>query len=218
MIAAKTNLVSFTFREKRIAVFERSMPLLDIYKLSEETSRNSGKELAPIGPALADLLLHSGVRADILRNSPFATSGLIAYGKANSELGSEIVYEDHSGIRMVMPSGRYKGERSIALFFPSMRACNLEQCGREIFISIDDDKFVPIPFFPDASGWHGTFKDTKIPHGEALPEGEGRYLSRAISAYVGPIARGYSFDGHGKDHICADFAPWYHLGAVFEVK
>ncbi len=218
MIGAKAKLISFTFREQTIAVFERSLPMLELLRFSDEASRNSGKECRPISPELADLLLHSGVRNDLLRISPFATGALIAYEKAGAPFGNDIVFEDHSGMRTVMGSGRYKGERSLALFVPSVRAGDFECEGKEMFLTADQSRVVPVPAFPEVSGWHETFRDTAVPHGEPLSEGNGRYLSRTINPYVGLLARGYSHDGHGKAHVCADFAPWYHLGAVFEVK
>ncbi len=220
MIGAKEKLVSFTFRERTVAVFERSHPMLELLAFADTASRNSGKECRPLDGELADLLLHSGVRSELLRASPFATRGLIAYEKAGAPLGPDILCEDHSGVRLVFPTGRYRGERSIALFVPSVRRSDLEsdRSGREIFATLDESRIVPIPAFPDSSGWHATYGGTGIPHGEAVPESIGRFLSRTINAYVGLVARGYSHDGHGKDIVCADFAPWYHLGAVFEVK
>jgi hypothetical protein len=218
MIGAKAKLVSFTFREKTIAVFERSAPLVELYRFSEEASRNSGRECTLIGPELADKLIHSPVRGELVRSSPFATSGMIAYEKGDAPLSHDIVYEDHSGMRVIMQSGQYKGEPSIALFIPCMGPRDFECSGKDIFISVPEERIIPIPAFPETSGWHCAFKETSIPHGEPLEAGTGGYLSRSVNAYVGPVARGYSFDGHGKDYVCVDFAPWYYLGAVFEVK
>lgn len=218
MIGAKTKLVSFTFRDRTIAVFEKSMPMIELLRFSDEVSRNSGKECRPLSPELADRLLHSGIRSELLRSSPFGTGGLIAYEKAGSPLGRDVIFEDHSGIRMVMGSGIYRGERSVALFVPSVRSGDFERDGKDVFLSIDQSRIVPVPAFPDASGWHNTYRDTTVPSGEPAAEGHGRFLSRTVNAYVGLIARGYSFEGHGKGHVCADFAPWYHLGAVFDVS
>src|SRR5512143_1636477 len=220
MIGAKAKLVSFTFRDRTIAVFERSLPMLELLAFSEEASRNSGKDCRPVSPELADRLVHSGIRSELLRASPFATSGLIAYEKAGAPLGPDILYEDHSGMRILLPTGPYKGERSLALYIPSVRLSDFERYlgGKEAFVSVEHSRIVPVPAFPGSSGWHGTSGEAAIPRGEPSSEGEGRFLSRTVNAYVGLIARGYSHDGHGKSHFCADFAPWDHLGAVFEVK
>ncbi len=220
MIGAKAKLVSFTFRDRTVAVFERSLPMLELLAFSDTASGNSGKECRPVGNVLADSILHSGIRGELLRASPFATSGLIAYERAGAPLGADIISEDHSGVRIIFPTGRFRGERSIALFVLSASRSDLEadRSGREIFVSLDQSRVIPVPAFPDSSGWHGTIGETGIPHGEPVPDGEGRFLSRTVNPYVGLVARGYSHDGHGKAHVCADFAPWYHLGAVFEVK
>ncbi|MFN7991863.1 MAG: hypothetical protein U0R44_06950 [Candidatus Micrarchaeia archaeon] len=216
MIGAKTNLVSFTFREKTIAIFPKSLPLLELYRFADQVSRDSGRTLGPIGPELADMLVTSAVRTDILRSSPFATSGLIAYPPGGESIGQQVIYSDHTGVRMIFPSGAYRGEKSIALFVPRTTLSDLREDGRDIFVDVAHERIVPILRFPDESGWYSAGQDFAIPNGEPVEANKGRFLSRTKTPYVGPIARGYSFDGHGSAYVCVDFAPWYRLGAVFE--
>jgi hypothetical protein len=121
----------------------------------------------------------------------------IAYEKPGTKLGEEIVFSLEGEPRVVMKTGRYEGEKVVALVTLGLRTKDFKKDGNSVVLDVFEDRLVPVPNFPATSGWYMPHNRTGVPHGSEVEESpDARYLHKwGISSYVGPLFREVDADG-----------------------
>lgn len=140
----------------------------------------------------------------------------LAYEKAGTRLGNQIVFAEKGEPRVIISTGKYKGEKGIALVVPELTAEDIQKDGKDIVIAVPDTRLVVVPDFPSEKGWYMPHEETGIPSGEKVEYSEkARHLWRRDSSYVGlPVRGDYIYYWRGVD---AYYGPSYRIGVAVEV-
>ena len=141
----------------------------------------------------------------------------LAYEKAGTKLGNQIVFAEEGEPRVILSTGKYKGEKGIAFVVPELTADDIQKDGKDIVIAVPDTRLVVVSDFPSEDGWYMPHEGTGIPSGEKVGYfEEARYLWRRDSSYVGlPVRSGYGDDD--RRDVGAGFRPSYCLRVAVEV-
>ncbi|MFN7991873.1 MAG: hypothetical protein U0R44_07000 [Candidatus Micrarchaeia archaeon] len=122
------------------------------------------------------------------------TETILAYPKPRKPVGDSIEWTDiRTGLRYVLDSQDFKGQKNIALAFDGFKAC---QDGKTIAL-IPASGVVAIERFPQESGFYSSDPLTGIPVDDGSDHRPGypgtKHLSRDNNdQWVGPIVRSYS--------------------------
>ncbi len=120
----------------------------------------------------------------------------IAYENPGTRMGAEIVHPAPGEPKVTMATGKYEGEKDIALVALGLNSKDIKKEGNSIFLDITDDRLIPVPDFPAKSGWFIPHKPTGVPHGVDVGEKpDSRYLNLWGNSYVGLIKRRVDADG-----------------------
>ncbi len=232
----------------RIAVSDKPMDLavlmktgvtgFNAYPLIEAHNARNSDQLRIISHQSADLALNFvGVSAVL---PSFLVNMAIAYEKPDTRLGREIVFSLENEPRVVLATGKYFGEKDVALVVQGLSSADfayivnrkerslkeiLDQDGIDALMAIDirrlteirlligDDRLALVSNFPKSNGWYLPHKDTKVPAiGATEPSLEMRYLDR-LSSYAGFVVRN---DGYAPYHTFARYRCSYEFGVVAE--
>ncbi len=122
---------------------------------------------------------------EIWRRLPcFPIDVAIAYEKLGVQLGNEIVFSAEGEPRVVLATGRYKGERGISLVALGIHSADFKKDGDAITLDISEDRLVPVPISQDPDNINRP--QTHDPRGRAEEAEIIRFLHRMnSSAYVG---------------------------------
>jgi len=144
----------------------------------------------------------------------------LAYEKSGTKLGNQIVFAEEGEPRVIISTGKYKGEKGIALVVPELTADDIQKDGKDIVIAVSDTRLVVVPDFPSEDGWYIPHAETGLPNGKKVDySDEARYLYMRDSSYVGLPVRGdvNFYDGYGRQGVYAGCGPSYGLGVAVEV-
>lgn len=196
------------------------MDLFDVHPLIESLNQEHGTNLKVISHRVADIALNFGKSYKCL--PAFAVDASIAYEKPGKKLGKEIVFFASDGSKVVLATGKYKGERDVALVALGVTSADFKRGGNSLVLDIPDSRLIVVPNFPGSDGWYMPHLETGIPYGENVHiSSKARYLWRLNdSSYVGLSVRGY-YDSyiptnkHGVLLRCN--MPSVRLGVVAEV-
>lgn len=190
--------ISYRGKQTRVGVLRQSsdgVPMFGVHPLVDEINCASRTNIRVITLPVADYVLNdaTGIWKILVPCSPFPVDAIIGYEKGSRPLGEEIVFECDDR-RVVMPTGKYKGQKGIALVVPSPDSAYFRENGAEMRIDVPEWRLVAVPAFPEESGgWHEQHPETLIPHDKAVqPSDKARRIYRLPDAYVGFVMLGYN--------------------------
>lgn len=147
--------------------------------------------------------------------SPFPSGDILAYGEPDAELGKWIVFKAGPISRVILPAGKYKAEKGVALVVPEVHIDEVKRDGRDTIIDVPDSRLVLVPDFPRADGWYLPHRETGIPHGRMVGYSAGaRHLWRLPSPYVYFPVRTMDFY---RQYLHAYFHPCTPLTVLVEI-
>ncbi len=221
--------VNVAGQEKNIVVLRDigSTSLFDAHPLVEGFNREHGTNLTVISHKVADVAQTVGETWRSLPN-PYAVDASIAYEKPGTKLGKEIVFaaEEEPGAerepRVVLATGKFQGEKDIALVVQGLSSADFKKDGNSITLDIPENRLIVVPNFPGPDGWYMPH-ETGVPTGEKVFRGLGnrydlvRYLYRLNdSSYVGLPVRFMDYVDFGQ-YIGTTCRSSFCLGVVAEV-
>lgn len=99
----------------------------------------------------------------------FPVDCAIAYEEPGRKLRKYIKSPDHIYPKVVFATGKYKGERNIALVAHGLTSSDFKLEGETLRLDISDDRLLPVTQFPEEKeGWYIPDLETGIPHGKRI--------------------------------------------------
>lgn len=192
-----------------------STRMFNVHPLVEAFNKEHGTNLKVVAHDVADTALNVGETWRDISGFAFVVDASIAYEKPGTKLGKEIVFSAEGEPKVVLATGKYKGERDVALVALGVTEADFKKDGNSVTLDIPESRLVVVPDFPGPDGWYIPHAETGVPHGEQVEaSAEARYLYRLNdSSYVGLLARGVG-GGQGVD---AFYGPSNEFGVVTEV-
>ena len=226
---------SYNGKETMVCVLRRykdpeKLTVIEAHKLIATINAElaeCGVRFRLIRPGVADFLLNKTPNwEEVEEGFPAPTDAGIGYERPGDRLGTEIVYAEKNQPKLILPTGKYKGEKDIALVVPNLTIGDFDIRSREIIMNVLDSRIVPVYHFPPKDGWHMPHAETTVPHGKEIggyvyPK-DARCLSRKeYSSYVGKLTRYISAaGGHGnyRQAVSARSMPSARGGVVAEFE
>lgn len=172
--------------------------LFEVHPLVDRFNEEHGTAVKVISPRVADHALTTERRTwmRLLSGSPFLVDASIAYGRAGVKLGTEIVFAAMDQPRVVMPTGRYHGEKNIALACLGLSGNDFVIDGRTIILHVSDDRLIPVANFPRKRGWYPVADSTFVPSGVEVQYNPSARFTMVLtdSSYVGLMGRDMAVD------------------------
>ena len=204
-IAAQVHgkeLVGLQFRDqtRNIVILSGrdSTSAFDAHQTVESFNTRHGTNLRIVPHNVADFALSVGDTWRSLASCfGFTVDATIAHEKPGTKLGEKIVFSLEGEPKVVMATGKYKGEKDVALVTLGLSANDFKKEDNSIVLDISDDRLIVVPNFPAESGWYMPHNRTGVPHGREVEESlDARYLNKNYrSSYVGPLVRSVDADG-----------------------
>ncbi|MDO8554646.1 MAG: hypothetical protein Q7S22_07600 [Candidatus Micrarchaeota archaeon] len=191
-------------------------PLVDAFNAGHRTN------LTVVSHRVADIAL---TVLETWKKLPtgFPVDALIAYEQPGNKLGREIVFSSEGEPRVILATGKFKGEKDVALVALGVRSADFKKDGSSIVLDIPDNQLIVVPYFPDSDGWYMPHAETGVPKGrDAGQDFDARFLYRLDnSSYVGFLVRdseyGYRRQGVKGGVVIALHGASVELGVVAEV-
>ncbi len=196
------------------------IPLLEAPGAVKAVNAEYGTNLRLISHrALNHLLTKTDNRREIREVFPCPAGEGLTYEKPGTKLGDQIVFAEEGEPRVILSTGKYKGEKGIALVVPELTADDIQKDGKDIVIAVPDTRLVIVQNFPSEDGWYMPHEETGIPNGTLVGYSEeARFLRRRNSSYVGlPVRGDYNYDDDGRQYVVADYGPSNSRGVAVEV-
>lgn len=212
--------VSFRCGDERINLavlsrFDASMadaelPLSQIHSRIRDFNAEHGSGVRLIRPLVADFLFARLESTALPIEFRFPTDAAIAYEAPGTALGKKIAYTTGSvkyesvlvdgqyrivdrrteGPRIILPTGKYEGEKGIALVAPGLSSDDFKTMENDIVIDVPDSRLIAVPAFPEKNACYRPHSGTSVPSGAETNCGAGTlFLFRKKGACVCPIAR-----------------------------
>lgn len=193
-----------------------STKLFNAHPLVEAFNRENGTNLRVISHKVADVAQTVGDTWESLPIHPVDAS--IAYEKPGTRLGREVVFIADGEPPVVLATGKYKGEKDVALVALGVTSADFVRDGNSITLAIPDSRLIVVPRFPASEGWYMPHATTGVPHGKQIANSfDARYLYRLNgSSYVGLLVR-YHGCGYSRWGVFADYRASECVGVVAEV-
>lgn len=178
---------------------EGSTNLFDAHPLVEAFNIEHRTDLKIISHEVSDVALNVGNPWSL--PNTLVVDASIAYEKPGKRLGEEIVFAAQDEPKVVLATGKYQGEKDVALVALGITSADFKKDVDSITLDISDNRLITVPNFPGPDGWYMPHKQTGVPHGEQVASSpDARYLWRFNdSSYVGLLVRvrslGYSSGG-----------------------
>lgn len=202
-------------QEKNLVVLRDncSTSLFGAHPLVEVFNRGNGTNLTVISHEVAHVAQTVG---QTWINLPAcAVDASIAYEKPGKKLESEIVFSADGEPRVVLATGKYKGEGDVALVALGLTSADFKMDGTSIILNIPENRLIVVPKFPDIYGWYIPHAETGVPTGsEVAQTPDARHLYRLNSSYVGLLVRHFVYWRQGVYAYCNVSS---RLGMVAEV-
>ncbi len=194
-----------------------STSLFDTHPLVEGFNREHGTNLTVISHKVADVAQSVGETWRSLPN-PYAVDASIAYEKPGTKLGKEVVFSADGNPRVVLATGKFQGEKDVALVVQGLSSADFKKDGNSITLDIPESRLILVPDFPSSDTWYMPHAETGVPHGKKVARSsDARYLYRLEkSSYVGLLVRLDVYANWGQG-VYAYYRSSYSLGAVAEV-
>lgn len=192
--------VNFRNQPRNLVVLRgrNSTGIFDTHAAVESFNSVHGTALRVVPPDVADFALNAGETwRSLAQCFSFSVDASIAYEKPGARFGEEVVCSLAGEPRVVLATGKYEGEKDVALAAFGLSAKDFRKEGNRVVLDISDDRLIPIPDFPSRSGWYKPHALTGVPHGKEVEEGpDARYLQRwGDSPYAGLLVREVDAEG-----------------------
>ena len=219
------ELVRLQFRDqtRNLVVLsgEDSTSFFDAHQTVEAFNTRHRTNLRVVSHNVADFALNVGdTWRSLAWSSDFIVDATIAYEKPGTKLGEEIVFSLEAEPKVVMATGKYKGEKDVALVTLGLSANDFKKEDNSVVLDISDDRLIVVPNFPADSGMYMPHNRTGVPHGREVEESlDARYLScRYRSSYVGSLVRKVCVCGCNlRQYVVAESKPSCKYAVVAEV-
>jgi hypothetical protein len=165
-----------------------STKLFGAHPLVEDFNREHGTGLTVVSLNVAYAAISIGIEGtpiDALCGFPVDAS--IAYEKHGKRLGKEIVFPVENNGKVILATGKYKGEKNVALVALGLSPADFKKDGHSVVLDIHETRLIIVPTFPGKDGFYMPHKQTGVPHGRKAESNPGsKYLVRLYdSSYVG---------------------------------
>ncbi|MBU0532746.1 hypothetical protein KKB44_04595 [Candidatus Micrarchaeota archaeon] len=224
----KLQLTKFYFADRPVFIGalrrfadKNCVPLLETPLLLKRFNEEHGTNLTLLDPHIADFLINRTLKwVDVREAFPSPIGMAIGYEKPGKKLGAEIVHTSEEMPRAILPTGRYKCEKGIALVVTNLTADDIKKDGKDVRIDVPDDRLIVVPSFPSVSGYYVPHHVTTIPHAEKAESiCGGRYLGRLNSSYVGmPVYDYYLLNGGAVKCLSAVYPPFNSTGLLVQIQ
>ncbi len=198
--------VNVAGQKKNIVVLRgnSSIKLFEAHPLVEGFNAEHGTNLKVVSYNVADVAQTVG---ETWRSLPaYAVDASIAYEKPGKKLGNEIVFAARNEPRVVLATGKYKGEKDVALVAQGLSSADFKKDRNSIILDIPENRLIVVPNFPDVDDWYMPHAETGVPTGGKVAQNsDARYLyGLNDSSYVGLLARDDDLNdwGQGVDVDC----------------
>ena len=189
--------VNVAGQKKNIVVLRgnSSIELFEAHPLVEGFNAEHGTNLKVVSYNVADVAETVGETWRSL--SAYAVDASIAYEKLGTKLGKEIVFAAEGEPRIILETGKYKGEKDVALVAQGLSSADFKREGNSIFLDIKDDRLVVVKDFPSLDGWYMPHPETGVPTGGKVDHQSpaARYLWTLNASYVSLLVRGAVYVG-----------------------
>lgn len=200
--------VQFQGQSKNIIILDRHTKPFDVHPLVENLNTRHETGLKLLDSNAANFMF-------LLNLDPFVVNASIAYERPGTRLGKEIVSTAQGEPRVVLATGKYEGEKDVALVSLGLRSADFKKDGTSVVLDIPESRLTPVQDFAPKEGWYLPHTETGIPHGKEVG-----YSSDAVcifklihTAYVGLLATGVT----GGRYLFAWYKPSYKSAVVAEV-
>jgi len=194
-----------------------SVRLFEAHPLVEAFNKEHGTNLTIVSHKVANVALTVG---ETWRSLPtFPVDAFIAYEKPGTRLGKKIVFSPDGQPKVVLATGKYKGEKDVALVALGISSADFKKDGNSITSDIPESRLILVPNFPGPNRWYMLHAETGVPHGVDVAGGPGTGCLYRLnnSSYAGFLVRsGDNFNGMSRV-INACYGASYRLGMVAEV-
>jgi hypothetical protein len=192
-----------------------STKLFDAHPLVEGFNAEHSTKLTVVSHKVADVILTVGGTWRRLR--AFAVDASIAYETPGTKLGKEIVFSAKNEPRVVLATGKFKGEKNVALVSLGLASTEFKKDGNSITLDIPENRLILVPNFPGPNGFYLPHAETGVPHDEQVDQSsDARCLYRNDSSYVGLLVRYVYFHSY-RQNVLASRRASCRLGVVAEV-
>lgn len=191
-----------------------STRLFEAHPLVEGFNREHGTNLTVISHEVAEV---AQTVEETWRVLPaYAVDASIAYEMPGTKLGKEIVFSADGEPRIVLATGKYKGEKNVALVALGLTSVDFKRDEDSIVLDIPESRLIVVPNFPVSGDWYMPHAETGVPHGNKVAQSsDARHLYRLdYSSYVGLLVR---YGGSRWRDVGASFRASYCRGVVAEV-
>lgn len=191
---------------------EGTTNIFEAHSIVDKFNSEYGTNLNIISNKIADIAL-----SGLWRTLPgFPVDTAIAYEKPGTRFGKEVVFSTKNQSKVVMATGKYEGEKDIALVALGLNSAYFKKKRNSILLEIPETQIIPVSNFPAANGWYCFHPETGVPCGQKAEARDIRYLWRENNSYVGLIARGINYYDWC-DIVWTNCLPSTKLGVVAEV-
>ncbi len=219
-------LGSFSHGKKKVALGvmetfdkQRRMPIIDTYRAVKSYNDTNDPKVRVVRPQVADSVLSDQGRDNWLRFLTcfrFPVDCALAYEMPGRGFGEFIVANDEKrSRRLLLPTGRYRGERNMALQIRDLRCSDFSDAdAKEVCLNVPDSRLVPITDLPISNGWYRLDRRRVVPSAEEAGLSDGRTFTRKKDANVAPIIRDAC---HSRFGIHADGSFFNEVWTVVEI-
>ncbi|MEW6749253.1 MAG: hypothetical protein AB1295_06110 [Candidatus Micrarchaeota archaeon] len=192
-----------------------STRLFEAHPLVDGFNAENGTKLKVVSHQVADVACTVG---EMWVSLPaFAVDASIAYEAPGNRLGKEIVFSVEGEPKVVLATGKYKGERDVALVALGLSSTDFKKDGKSIVLDISEDRLILVPNFPGPDGWYVPHEQTGVPQSNEVESVSARYLYRLNGfSYVGLLVRGGKYF-YCRQDVDANYRASVGLGVVAEV-
>lgn len=195
---------------------EASTRLFRAHPLVETFNARHGTGLSVISHEVADIALTLG---ETWRSLPaFAADAAIAYEKPGVKLRGEIDFPARGRPRILLATGKYRGEKDIALVALGLSPADFKKDGTSSVLDIPENRLVAVPDFPASRGWFMPHAGTGVPHGEEVGiRPDARYLYRINDSSCVSLLVRHVYDFESRRVVDTLYGPSDGFGVVVEV-
>lgn len=198
--------------------------LFEAHPLVDRFNEEHRTQLRVVPHSVSDIIVNFASWRSRIDLPAFATDTMIAYEKPGTPLGKEIVFSVDGELKVVFATGKFEGEKDIALVALRVFSRDFKKDGNSLVLDVGEPRLIAVPNFPSSSGTYALHPKTGIPYGANISPSSfswqdhvytTRYFQRSPGSYVGLLTRCSAPFGQGA--IAAGILSSDKLGVVVEV-
>jgi len=219
----KTTRFEMNGKQKIVGVLRKAgtTPILDFGPSDViRFNKQYGTDVKIIGAKTADhLLVKTDKWKDVTDAFPCPVGTAIAYEATGKKLDNEVIFAYRGNRRIILSTGKYKGEKDIALVAMDISAEDIQIDRADFRIVVPDKRLIVVPDFPSKDGWYMPHAETLVPHGKQVERSdEARRLWRIDNgSYVGLLVRDIDNSFYVRHDVNAFMRPDVRCGVAIEI-